>query len=130
LKRQLGLGTIALITVSVGCAVSAQLALERGTADLEAAGPAELLRAILSTPWVALGILSYGVGTTVWLMVLRRIDLAVAYPLGSSSLVIITLLSAFRLGEEIPLLRAVGIALIVGGIWVIGLGERRRPASP
>ena len=116
--------TLLLIAASVSCAVFAQMALEIGSAGLSDRGLLELLGGVTRSPWIPLGVFSYGLGTVAWLAVLRRIDLAVAYPLGSSSLVLITLLSAFRLGEHIGPLRWAGVALIVTGIWAIGWGER------
>ena len=57
----------------------------------------------------------------------ERIDLAVAYPLGSMNYVLVTLLAATVLGESVTLLRWLGTASILVGILVVARGERRHP---
>lgn len=121
--------TILLVTWSVVLSVTAQLSLRSGmSAHADLSGTA-LLVAALSTPgvWVGLGL--YICATVSWLAVLSRIDLSVAYPLGSMNYVLVTLMAALVLGEEVNLLRWAGTLSILVGILVVARGERQPRAQ-
>ena len=117
--------TLALVAFSVVMSIAAQASLRRGMADLGEIGGLTLFVEAARSRYVPLGIVFYALGTVSWLVVLGRIDLAVAYPLGSLNHVFIALLSATILHEIVPPLRWFGVALIVLGIAVIARGERR-----
>jgi uncharacterized membrane protein len=125
----LDLLTLLLVAWSITMSVSAQLLLRSGMGELgDLSGIALYLEAARS--WqVPGGILSYGLGTMTWLVVLSRLDLAAAYPLGSFNYVLVTVLSATVLGETVPAMRWLGTALILMGILVIATGERRATAQ-
>jgi drug/metabolite transporter (DMT)-like permease len=118
--------TVQLVGVSVVMSVTAQLMLRRGMAQAAGSHGLALLRSAALSGWVVGGLLVFATGTAVWLLVLSRVDLAVAYPLGSLSYVLVTLLSAALLHEQVPLLRWIGTALILTGIMVVARGERGR----
>jgi drug/metabolite transporter (DMT)-like permease len=127
-RPTLDLLTLALVAWSITMSVSAQLLLRSGMGDLgDLSGIALYVEAARN--WqVPGGILAYGLGTLTWLVVLSRLDLAAAYPLGSFNYVLVTILSAAVLGESVPALRWAGTALILAGILVIAAGERRATA--
>ena len=81
--------------------------------------PLETLIAIASTPVVWLGLASYAIGAVLWMVVLSRLDLGYAYPLLAISYILIPLLAHFLLGEAIPPLRWVGIAVIFVGVIIV-----------
>ena len=60
----------------------------------------------------------------VWMTVLANLDLSLAFPLGSLSYVIIPLLSVSFLNEDIPLLRWLGICIIICGILTLSMGNK------
>ncbi|RKZ13921.1 multidrug resistance protein [bacterium] len=103
--------------------VSAQLTLRAGMVVHADLGGLDLLVAAATSPMVWIGLGLYISGTVSWLAVLSRIDLAVAYPLGSMNYVLVTLLAALLLGENVPLLRWAGTASILVGILVVARGE-------
>lgn len=121
--------TMLLVAFSVAMSIAAQTSLRRGMADLGDLGGLQLFFEAAQTLHVPLGILFYAMGTVSWLIVLGRIDLAVAYPLGSLNHVFIAVISATVLHELVPPTRWAGVLLIVVGIWVIARGERRRPRT-
>lgn len=82
-------------------------------------GPAAALASALSSPLTWLGLLSYGLSAVVWLVVLSRLELSVAYPLGASGYVIVAVASV-AMGEHVPAARWIGVAAIVGGILLVG----------
>lgn len=61
--------------------------------------------------WAALAL--YGFGMLIWLDVLRRTPLYMAYPLMALSFVIVPLLGAWLLGEPLR------ISVVIGGIIVV-----------
>jgi drug/metabolite transporter (DMT)-like permease len=109
--------------------VLAQLLLRQGMAGLSDLSGLELYRAAVVDWHVPAGILCYALGTVSWLAVLSRLDLAVAYPLGSTNYVLVTLLAATVLGESVSWPRWAGTLLILVGVFVIATGERRRETS-
>ena len=121
-RGRLDLTSFLLVTFSVGMSVSAQLALRHGMAAVAASG-GSLVTGAATSPWVLGGLTMYGLGTVTWLLLLSRIDLVVAYPLGSLNFVFVTALSGFVLHEQVPTLRWVGTVLILVGIYVVARGE-------
>ena len=112
-----------LILLSVASGVAGQtvikLGVERPEAAANGAGPEGLIRTIVTSPLVLLGLFLYACGALAWIAVLRRMDLGYAYPFLALNFVLIALVSRFILGEDVPLLRWVGIAVICVGILVV-----------
>jgi drug/metabolite transporter (DMT)-like permease len=74
---------------------------------------------IISASYLWIGIFLYILNFFVWMTVLSRLDLSVAFPTASASYILIPLLSMIFLHEKIFLLRWVGIILIIIGILFI-----------
>lgn len=75
-----------------------------------------LFAKILSMPLIWVGLALYAVGAVVWLIILSRVNLSVAYPLLSINFVLVILASWFFLGEPLTSQRIVAIAIICCGI--------------
>jgi len=112
-----------LILISSATGVAGQTVMKIGVERPGAAsmdrGLFGVISAIFTSPLVLLGLTLYGVGALAWILVLRRMDLNHAYPFLALNFVLIALVSRFILGEEVPLLRWAGIAVIVGGILLV-----------
>jgi drug/metabolite transporter (DMT)-like permease len=65
------------------------------------------------------GFLAYGLSAVLWLQVLAKLPLVVAYPLVSLNFGLVTLGGALILHERVSWSMVVGLGLIVGGIFVI-----------
>lgn len=117
--------SLLLVLGSVGTATLGQLLLKSGMTSVGRLGagalqqPVQTVLAIASTPVVWLGLACYGFGAVLWLVVLSRLDLGYAYPLLAISYILIPLLAHFLLGETIPPLRWVGIAVIFIGVVIV-----------
>ncbi len=102
----------------------AQIALRK---TMLIAGPipgtaSELLRfvfALALNPWFLGGIGCYLVSLGVWLIVLSKVEVSLAYPLLSIGYVIATAVGYFYLGENVDVSRVAGISLICLGIVVL-----------
>ena len=125
-RHGLSLPTFLLIASSVCMSVASQLLLRWAMRPLSELQGFELLLQAMSSSAVWIGLAAFGAGSICWLIVLSRLDLVVAYPLGSMNFVLIAVLSATILHESIPDSRWAGNALILLGILVIACGERPR----
>lgn len=63
-----------------------------------------------------------GAGLIFWMLVLRSVELSLAYPLLSINYVVILLGARYWFGEIIPLRRWVGVIFILTGIGVLMQG--------
>jgi undecaprenyl phosphate-alpha-L-ara4N flippase subunit ArnE len=67
----------------------------------------------------------FGVSAVFWLIVLSRVRLSVAYPMIGISYIAVVLFARYHLGEHVPTLRWIGVAVIAAGIAIIGFSFRR-----
>jgi len=75
---------------------------------------------LLLSPYVLIGLGIYGVATVLWLYILSRVPLSIAYPLQSAAY-IVTLLGAFLFFREpLSVAKIGGCLLVVAGISLIG----------
>ncbi|MGE7955876.1 4-amino-4-deoxy-L-arabinose-phosphoundecaprenol flippase subunit ArnE [Pseudomonas sp. NPDC089530] len=73
----------------------------------------------LRSPWLWLALASLGLGLLVWLLVLQRMDVSVAYPMLSLNFVFVTLIAHFVFREHIDHRHWLGVALVVGGVLLL-----------
>lgn len=69
--------------------------------------------------YVWLGLFVFILNFFIWITILSRIDLSVAFPVGSTSYILVPILAMIFLHETISPLRWVGIALIIIGIHFV-----------
>lgn len=74
----------------------------------------------LMDPWLIAAIASLGLGMLVWLMVLPRVSLNIAYPMLSLNFVFVTLASRIWFHEETNARHWWGIAFIMMGVFLLG----------
>ena len=111
-----------LILVSVGLSALAQLALKLGAgsaAPSRAQGIGEELSGLVQSPWVLVGLGLYGLGALLWLFVLGRAPLSLAYPFVGMGFILTMLAGAWYLGEHISAARAAGTLLIAAGCVLV-----------
>lgn len=82
----------------------------------------KLTQAFLN-PYVLSGIAIYGFTTLVWLVILSRVKLSIAYPLLSSGYVLSILFSWLFFKESIPKIRIIGAMIICIGVYLVAQGE-------
>jgi multidrug transporter EmrE-like cation transporter len=117
-----------LILASISAGVLGQLSLKLGVSQAEMSGATQgfqsLITMIFQSPLILLGLALYGVGALAWISVLSHLDLSYAYPFLALNFVLIALVSRFVLGETIPGMRWLGIAIICVGILVVARSTR------
>jgi multidrug transporter EmrE-like cation transporter len=68
----------------------------------------------------ATGSALYGAGFLVWLWLLRRLPLSVAFPIAAGALIATTVLGGYLfLGERLVVAQVIGIAFILAGIVLV-----------
>lgn len=70
--------------------------------------------------WLGLALASLGAGMALWLLVLQRIPVGVAYPMLSLNFVWVTLAARFIWHERVTFRHAMGVTLIIVGIVLLG----------
>ena len=79
-----------------------------------------MLRTIF-TPYVIIGLLLYALSTLLWLAALSKCSLNFAYPFTAVTFVLVFVLSTVLLKEPLPLSRIIGMAVIIGGIFIVSI---------
>ena len=116
---------LGLILFTVTLSACAQLALKIGvtTPHMEEAlhsGVFQAVLAALSSPLILLGLVIYVFSVALWLWVLSKVDLSVAYPFVGISFLVTMFFGAFLLNENVTAMRLAGTVLIVGGCVLVG----------
>jgi len=70
----------------------------------------------LSSPWLWLGIVFYLLNFCLWIALLSRVDLSVAFPMSSLTYIIVPILAIIFLREHVSMMRWGGIIMIIIGI--------------
>ena len=82
----------------------------------------DIIRLLLQ-PVFVLGVFLYGTGTLVWMRVIATESLSIGYPiLVSASFIVITLGASAFFNEPFSLLKGVGMALIIAGVFIATQG--------
>ncbi len=114
----------ALIISSVSLNALAQVSLRKGMLVLNANGGVEqpvlqLLVQLALNPFLILGLSLYAVSIFIWLYVLSKVEVSLAYPFQSLGYIIAATIGLFFLGENVTLVRAAGIGMICVGLVFI-----------
>ena len=113
---------LSLILASVSLSALAQLCLKIGTkldGSARAQGAGNEMLAMLMSPMVILGLSLYGVGALLWLFVLGRVPLSMAYPFVGLGFIMTMLAGAIVLGESVSIIRVGGTAMIALGCVLV-----------
>lgn len=111
-----------LILASVSLSALAQLTLKIGTAaaaDGRSAGIGGEIGGLVQSPMIILGLGLYGVGALLWLFVLGRAPLSLAYPFVGIGFILTMLAGAFWLNESLSVARVAGTLLIAIGCVLV-----------
>lgn len=115
------------IFVSISLAVVGQLLLKIGMLrmsrfSLNISTIVQQYTRILLNPFIIAGIIGFALSMLVWLYVLSRLELSVAYPFVALNYVLILFASHFLLKETITPVKIMGVAVIVIGVYLISRG--------
>lgn len=113
---------IALASVSLNAL--AQIALRKtmltlGQMPSELSGYFNLALNLLSNIWFMLGMGCYVISIGLWMIVLGKVEVSLAYPLLSVGYILTAVIGYFFMGENVNLIRIIGLTFICVGIIII-----------
>ncbi|WP_293700104.1 MULTISPECIES: hypothetical protein [unclassified Sphingopyxis] len=111
-----------LILASVSLSALAQLALKVGTtaaAGGRSTGIGGEIGGLAQSPMILLGLGLYGVGALLWLFVLGRAPLSLAYPFVGIGFILTMLAGAYWLDESLSAARIAGTLMIAAGCVLV-----------
>lgn len=115
---------LVVILITVFMSACAQLLLKMGMNKSEANGGLfddgvmSLIQTLFS-PLVFSGIMVYGVSVLVWLWVLSKVDLSIAYPFVGISFIFTLLFGVFLLDESLNVFKVIGTIMIAVGCFFV-----------
>jgi drug/metabolite transporter (DMT)-like permease len=115
---------LTLILVDVALNVTGQLSLKYGMSkfgnfSLSLATLPPVFMKAATNLHVLLGLLCYGLGFLVWLIVLSKAEVSYAYPMISLGYVFTAILARMLLGEAVSATRMAGILVTCLGVFLI-----------
>jgi len=117
---------IALALLATLIATLGQLLLKSGMRQVgpisraDLSHPLPLILTVFTNPMILIAVPLYVAGFLTWLIVLSKLDLSYAYPFLAVTYVLVPLLSWLFLGEQVPSMRWIGIAVICMGLILVG----------
>ena len=87
-------------------------------------GKGDIISSLVLNPWLWIGLLSSIGGMGCWLLVLRKLSLASAYPWTALVYVLTPLASALLFGEILTGKYLLGLVCIVAGVYVTSNGVK------
>ncbi|MBI3350821.1 MAG: EamA family transporter [Burkholderiales bacterium] len=114
--------TITLVLTAVVLNTAAQFVLKAGAhklAQLSSAGWLQILLGAAFSPHILGGLALYVASFGLWIAVLAKLDVSVAYPMLSLGYVLAAVIAYFWLGEPVTMNKAIGIALVVAGVYFL-----------
>lgn len=74
---------------------------------------------VATNPGIIFGLFLYALSFVLWLVVLSRLEVSLAYPLLSIGYIIMPFVSYLFLGEALPISRLLGICVIIVGVFLV-----------
>lgn len=107
-----------ILLLNIACLVTGQTMWKYGLNQMDGSKLPHYWSFFFS-PLFLLGLALFGIGTILWIYVLSKLPLSIAYPLQSLAYVLGIIIAYFFLHEHIPLNRWLGAAIIFVGITIL-----------
>jgi len=113
-----------LLSIAIVLTVSGELLLKQGMTrhgvlDLAPDTLVSNIGKLVTNPFVMGGFTLIFSGSIFWLSVISRVPLSFAYPMLSTSYILVVAASWFFLGEQISWLRLAGVFVIIAGVSLV-----------
>ncbi len=113
---------VVLLAVDVLMVVAGQFLIKFGVAKVGQFGSMKLSRFLMGCATnlhIIAGIALYAISAVVWLALLSRVELSVAYPMLSLGYLLVVFVSWAFLGEAMTAWKIAGVLLISAGVWLV-----------
>ena len=115
---------LALILLTACLNTAAQLLLKLGMTrvgefSFTAHNFAPIAMKVVSSPFIVLGMIIYVISVSLWLLVLSRVPVGIAYPMTSLAYIFNVLGAYIIFSEQITLIQIAGILVIILGVYLI-----------
>lgn len=117
--------SLLLVTMCTFIGAAAQVFIKSGANSISASGLIPTLLAMAMNWRLVFGYSLYGISAALMVLALKHGELSILYPIIALTYVWVTILSVLLFHEQISLSRAAGLALIVGGVAVLGRGSKQ-----
>jgi drug/metabolite transporter (DMT)-like permease len=74
---------------------------------------------LATNPYIIMGLMAYVISVVIWIGVLSRVDVSVAYPMVSLGYIINAVAAWYLFGETLNAAKISGIFLILAGVYVV-----------
>lgn len=116
--------TFLITLTSVSLNALAQIALRKtmlalGSMPSDFSGYFQLGLNLLSNIWFILGMGCYVVSIALWMGVLSKVEVSLAYPFLSIGYILTAIIGYFFMQENVNMIRIIGLAFICIGIFII-----------
>ena len=118
--RSLAHNSVLLVFICTLIGAAAQVFFKLGATALQRATPLQ----IFTSPVLLIGYVLYGISTGLLVLALRRGQLSLLYPVIALTYVWVTILSIMIFSESLNVYKAVGLAVVIAGVAVIGRDGR------
>ena len=115
-KQKQPVSSFIFLIFMISCTTAAQVFFKFAGLQ-ESRGTTTLLTLILN-PWLFTGLCASAVGMLFWVLTLRKIPLAKAYPWTALVYVLTPFLSIFFFKETLTIQYSIGLSLIITGIYI------------
>src|SRR3989344_1867393 len=106
-----------LLTSSMLLAIIGQFFLKSGVLLSNLTPNVQSIVQTIISPFVLIGFLAYGTSSIIWLFVLQKFPLSVAYPALSLTYIAIVVISFYVLKEPLTSPKIFGVFLIIAGAY-------------
>ena len=79
--------------------------------------------AIFNSYWLYIALIFYAFATAIWLLLLYKIDIRIAYPIASTAVIFASLIQCYRDGKSLDPSYWLGLLFIVIGIGLINFKQ-------
>lgn len=108
-----------LLSCSMFLAIVGQFLLKKGVVSADLAPTIKSVSKTIFSPLVLAGFISYGISSIIWLFVLQKFPLSIAYPALSLTYVAIVILSILIFKEPFTIYKSAGIIFIILGVYLL-----------
>lgn len=120
------IGALGLALFCVCLTAAAQVLLKMGMSSpaiqqAMSSGMRSVYWLALTSPLIWGGMICFGASAGLWLLVLGKLEVSMAYPLISLGVVLTTMAGIFILGESVSIYKVLGVALIITGVVILSV---------